>query len=259
MLKASYESQEQVPAELRDHYTEKGGKWVLTLEDGDLVSGAAQQRALEIERRARATAEKTAKDTAAKLSEIEAQLEELKSKPPVDSGKPTEEFQRQLASLKKQYDDRLAALEQSNKLEKEARQASENQLKETRISDVLRTQALEAGVPKEMVEDLISLPRFRGPWKTDERGNPVPYDGDLPMPHPDKPGTTLDAKSYVGKFLTDNKGWLPPSNGAGSPGSSSARPSQFTMTRDQMRDHGAYVRMRETAEKAGQTITILDS
>lgn len=252
----SYESQDAIPEALREFYIEKNGRWVPDAPE----LYAAGQNALDGERRQRAEATKRAEALEAKLREAEAKLQEAVAAPTPRGEEAKGEAAAEIVRLKREYDSRLSAFEAELKAHKEKAQTAERALQEKSIQDVLRAAALDAGVPKESIEDLISLPKFRQPWRMTETGDPAPYDGDVPRYDPDATGRPMTAKSYVAEYLKENKHWLPQPTGGGAHGSLSGRQAGgvITVSREQMRDHAQYNAVQQQAQKTGATIQVTD-
>lgn len=252
-----YDSQDAIPDHLRDHYVERKGRWYPDAPE----LYAEGENAIRGERLQRESAIKRAAEAERKAQEFETKLKQLEQDSIV-GGDPTRgaDASAEFARLKREYDARLAAFEAELTTHKEKAQTAERALQEKAINDVLRAAALESGVPKESVEDLISLPKFRQPWRMTETGEPAPFDGDLPRFDPDAPGRPLAAKSYVREYLKENKHWVPPPSGGGANGSSTARATSgvITVTRAEMRDHQKYRAVTEQAEKIGAVIQVLD-
>lgn len=253
-MKAVLDTLDELPEELRAVasliYREDGGKFRLNADD----LGDAGRRAIEHERRQRADAIRAREALEAKLAELQAKIE---SAPAGDGdGAAAKEAER----VKRAYDERLKSIEAKLQAAEEQRQQAENKLADSTISDALRAAALELGVPKESVEDLIQLPRFRSPWKLVD-GAPVPLDGELPRFDPESPNRTMSAKSYVREYLKDNKHWLPPSNGGAAPGGPSRATGalgQFTLTAEQAKNVSTYRAAKEAAAKVGAEVQIIE-
>lgn len=248
---AGYEALEPTRREL---YVEKDGKWIL---DAEVPPGStdAAMRALEHERKQRADAVRARDDGAQKLATLQAELDALRAKS--TEAPPADQTQKEAERLRREYDDRIKAVESKLAKAEEKAAAAETRLAETSITDTLRAAAIDAGIDPERVEDLITLPRFRSPWKYHE-GSPTVFDGEMPRLDPDKAGANMTAKSYVREFLKENKGWQPPSSGSGATGANRANgtPAAHVITRAQAENVDSYRTAKATAEKAGVPLRV---
>ena len=249
-LKTQYATLDEIPEVLRDYYLDKGDKFVLDAE----IPDEDVQKILARERQQRATATKRATELEAQLHQTQEELKTAKAEAPHLPPDATKEAER----LKRQYDDRIKAIEAKLQAEEEGRKAAQLELAERSISDTLRTAALDAGVPKGAVEDLIALPRFRKPWRMGDAGEPVPYEGEEARFDPDRPGMPMSAKTYVKEYLKENKHWIPPSNGGGAAGNTAARSSGvIAISREDMHHLENYERVKAEAAKTGASIEIV--
>lgn len=246
----AYDSQDAVPEALRDYYVERDGKWVPEV--------PALHTALDGERQQRATATRRANELEAKVRDLEARL--AANPAPADPGTGGGAADGEaVARLKREYDERIKAIEQKFEAAEKARVEAEQKLDETSLSDALRSTLLEMGVPKSAVEDLVNLPKFRQPWRKTDGGEFAPYEGDMPRLDPDNPKRHMTAKAYAREYLKENPHWLPPSTGGGASGSTNGRTARvITVSREELRDAGRYEALQAEAAKTGATIQYTD-
>ena len=248
-----FDSQDDIPEALRDYYVERDGKWVPDAPELYEKGRAA----LDGERAQRAAAIKRAEAAEARARDLEAKLKAAPTADPAQGGGGDTEAAA--ARLKREYDERIKAIEQKLELADKRAVEAEQKLDESSLSDSLRSTLLELGVPKAAVEDLVHLPRFREPWRKTESGEFAPFEGDLPRYDPDNPKRPMSAKAYAKEYLKDNAHWLPPSNGGGASGSGANRtPRVITVSREELRDAASYERIQGEAAKTGATIQYTD-
>jgi hypothetical protein len=258
----SYDNKDAVPAVLRDYYVEKDGKWIPDapeLYQGGLnaLEGERQQRAAAVKRAEAAEAKVKAAEDKLKAAETAAAAAAAASA--TEAGGAATDTAKEFERLKREYDERLKAVEQKAAEDEKRRVAAEERLRETSLSDTLRAAILEAGVPKGAVEDLVTHPRFRAPWKQTEGGEFAPFEGDMPRLDPDAPAKTMSARAYVKEYLKENPHWLPGSNGSGAQGAGPGRRGGVvTVSRDELRDAASYQRITSEAEKSGAVIQVTD-
>lgn len=251
-LQRRYEKQEAVPEALREYYVERDGAFVLDAPELE----EAGTRALEHERKQRAEAVKKAEAAERRAKDAEAKLAAVP--PPPDPASPPATGTGEAEKLKKEYDERIKAIEVMLKESQDKTAAAEAKLVETTISDVLRNALVEAGVPKAAVEDLVTLPKFRAPWRMADNG-PAPFDGETPRLDPDAPTKNMSPKAYAKEFLKENPHWLGSSAGGGANGNGTPRSgATITVTRSEMKDIARYQAVQEQATKTGATILIAD-
>lgn len=250
-LKLRYDTQDEIPESLRDHYAERDGGWQLDV-DGD-VAGDKLKRALEAERkdRARAFAERDA--LRKQLEEVQAQREAAKSDSMPKTPPDTEDVKRQLTQQAALFDDRIKAMELHLKQEQERRAASEQKLAESRIEERIRNGALSLGADPKMAEDLVQLPRIRRAFRLDESGEPMVYEGDTPRFSLKDPTKPMPAEEYLALQLKDTPGYFRPTTGAGAvgglPGPKKAHP--VTITVADAADHAKWNRAMARARELG--------
>lgn len=270
-LKAVHDTQEEIPEQYRDLYTEKGGKWELTGVDGIKTSGdvARIQASLDKERNDhKATKDKLSKwgdlehdDVVKKLDRIaeleaaaegkldDAKIDELATKR-ADGILKTKvaPLEREIAQLKKANGE---LTESNTSLTAAAHTRSRE--------DMLRPLLVEAKVLPEHHEDVfLYAERHLG---RNEDGSWSVKDGANLGSSPLTVGAT--PKDWLGEMLDRRPGWLPGSQGGGSRGSGpagggfrgSSNPwshENWNMTKqgEYLREHGPD-KAAEAAKQAG--------
>src|SRR5262245_58994003 len=212
-------------------------------------------RSIEGERRQRSAAMKKASELERQLGDLQSELERLRAErvpPEVDVAKAERDQER------KAFETRLKSLEAKLAAADERAVAAERERDDSTITAGLRTALADEGLSAERIEDLVTLPRFRQPWRKGTDGF-APYDGDLARTEGES-GKPMSYKTYANQFLQEHKHWLPPSNGGGAVGSAAGgmRGGIIRVTRDELREARDYERITQDAEKRGATIQVID-
>lgn len=245
-LRPKYDSPTDIPETLKEHYVERDGAWCLALEGSD--NGGPDltklKRAIESERRMKSEVTVQRDEANKAVEALQAKLAELEGKVH-DPDKPNAQTQ---AALK-----RIEALETAIKAEQDKAKAAEERLAQTRISDLLRQAAQKIGVHPEMIDDVIQLPSVRNAWMLDpDTGNPIAKQGQEPIFGKD--AMPISAAEFLQQKL--NKAYIQPSSGAGATGGGRTAAGSFVVQRGA--DHATYMRMKQAAEKAGQTLQVVE-
>lgn len=173
-LKAIYESQDEVPEALRDHYTEDKGKFILAvdgIDDHPKVRGVITANKENVRKR---------DEFKAKVTELEAKLGEIPEdfsaeqwatlKSGADPAKKDEQIQSmkqiyegKIANLQKSYDEKLAA--------KDTELAErDGYIDQSLVVTGLKDHLLEAGVNPDLLDGALSSLRPSVKVQRDDKG-----------------------------------------------------------------------------------------
>lgn len=173
-LKSFYESQDEVPEALRDHYTEDKGKFVLAVDDIDdhpKVRGVITANRANIAKR---------DEYKGKVAELEAKLGEIPEdfdaeqwatlKSGADPAKKDEQIQSmkqiyegKIANLQKSYDEKIAA--------KDAElQERDGYIDQSLVVTGLKDQLLDVGVNPDLLDGALSSLRPSVKVQRDDKG-----------------------------------------------------------------------------------------
>lgn len=215
-LKPSYETQEDIPEPLRDHYAEIGGKWLLQVEGVSNIESvdatlrkerqrakAAEDKAREIESKLSQLGDKDLADVLKELDEIDelrAQLEAGGGKDEdaiakrVDAAvkRATGPLERQLSQLKKERDDATSKADELS-----------TTLTRGKVETTLREAANKAKVRPEAVPDILL------------HGSNFEVADDGQVVHKE---TQQTPEVYLTALKDDRPHWWPDTVGAGSRG-----------------------------------------
>lgn len=253
-LKKKYETESEIPVQLKEHYAERDGAWHLAL-DGDEGSDVDKlRRALDAERKQRADDKRT---LAQERDALKQQLTDMESK--ATKGDRTDKGDNaQIESLKQS----IKALQDAVKAADEKTAKAQLEAAETRFLDEVRREAApfvreEPGVIDDFVER-----RIRPHFKRNEQGAFVAFDNDTEVYSVKNPGQLMPIKEFIAEVAIKNPAsayMLRQSRGAGVNGNNGQRTSasQFTVRRGA--PYSEYVAARTAAEKAGQELQVTDS
>lgn len=255
-LKAEYDNEADVPAELKAHYAEANGKWK-PVWDGVAYGAtdvATLQRTLEHEKKQRTEALKARDAINAELDPLKAKLTELEARPAT-----TPEADKRLIDYRDEVEKRIKVLEAAAQEEKQKREKAETDLAEQSLFETLRKES-SGLIREEALEDFLTT-RVRPHLKKNDSGQWIPHDETGPRYSPTEPTRAMSYGEFV-KWAADQpnaKYMAKPSSGGGAQGSRSGPNGvPFQMTRSQAKDFGAYERMATEAAKVGQSVTVVD-
>lgn len=258
-LQAVLASLDGLAEPLRELYFEQDGKFYLDADiensDHPSVTRLKAAKAYEVQQRSAVSAEKAA--LAARIAELEKERNAA-----ADSSRAGGADSKEVAQIRKVYDERIKAIETVQAEWQAKAKAAEDKLRDARISEELRRELEASGVAKEFVPTLLELPSLRKPLRLGEDDRIAVYDGDLARPDPENPGRPLGAKPYVQAFLKDNRQFMAQSSGGGVTGATgtqrAATGGVIQVSKAQMKDNGFYQRTQEQAAKTGATVQIVE-
>lgn len=228
-MKAFYSSKEEIPKGLEEFYTEKDGRWVLSVE-GMVPSTELQSvndRLAEF-RSNNITLSQQLKDLEGKkfltqeeqeeYDHLKATAQEIEDKNLIDAGKIEELLASRTERLRQDYDNQINGFKKQ--IEKLTTTASTY---ENRLSGVL----VEAEVSKVLSEngylpvqgalsDVVS--RARNTWKLDEKGNLVALDGNGNAVYGQDPQTPLSMAEWAATTVKEAPYLFMESKGTGGDG-----------------------------------------
>lgn len=255
-LPIKVKSLEEVAEGVREHYAKQSDGTFL-LDGVEDVSGL--KNALETERGSVSDLQKKLKALQGQFSDIDvdeykamkADLEKSKTKKMIDEGKVEELLQERTQKMKTEMQKAIDELTARNT-------TLDQQLSSVVIDSQLMTEGVNLGAFETAIED-IKL-RGRNVFKLNEEGKALPYkDGKVVY---GKDGTTPQS---IGEWLNDLQKTSPhlfkSSSGGGTPpggGANGSGNGQFTITRTAAADNRQYRALKEQAEKAGQTVQVVD-
>jgi hypothetical protein len=175
----------------------------------------------------------------------------------IAEGKIEEVFSRRTEALKRDYDSRIKAQEELVGKLTNDKQGLETKFKDTLIEGIIRQAASEVNVLPAALEDAI----FRGKrvFQLDDNFAPVAKNTDGTIVLGKDAKTPLSAKEWLEAMKEKAPHWYPGSSGAGASGS---RPgpggASYTIAREDARNPQKYQAAKAAAEKAGQSLQIVD-
>lgn len=205
MLKYIYESEDEIPEGLKEHYTEDGGKFVLQCE------GAVPKKRLD-EFRQTNTELKTRLEAFDGI-DPEEYAKMLKERGDWEAGnaKTKEEIEEQVEkrtkALKEEGEKKIAELEATTATQRA-------KLEKLQIDAAVIDAATEIGLKTTAHDDIVS--RARGTWKLDEDGKPVAMDGDEKLYGPG--GDPMSMAEWSAKLAKDAPHLFEENKGGGSGG-----------------------------------------
>lgn len=264
---ASRADVDALPEALRGFYVEQDGKFVLDAEVEDHPKVGGLKSALKKERDAKDTADKDfkalrdkigdmdpdkARDALKKIQDLaekklldEGQIEELMK---TRTGRMQADHETQVGVFKKQLDERDGKLK-----------VMADTLRTMRITDQIKTLAIDKKVRREAVEDAIARFTVVGidgvKWDVDEngqvvakRGDQIAYGKDATKPMSFDEGFEILAQKAGHLFETSAGGGAKPSTGNNS--------QPYVLSVADSKDPVRYREAKAAAEKAGQTLSI---
>lgn len=242
-LAAVLESLDSVAEPLRELYTEVDGKFVLDADVEGHPAVGGLKSALEKERKERKDllARIRGAGDPAELDRLKAELEELK-------GKAAGESKPDVEALRKKWDAESATRLQAIERERDQSRAELRQLK---LDDRLRLAALDAGVRKSALEDVLEVTRRH--FDLDDKGRVVVLDDD------GDPSSKTVEKFFEG--LKETKSWFfegAPGAGSGTRGGGGSGLSGgvLTISREDAKNASQYQAARARAAKDGLRLEI---
>lgn len=257
-------------------YKQEGESFILDLEGTDNHPSVRNLRnALDGERTSRATKERElnelrsqlgdlkpedARAAAARVRELEQQLNEgdvpAKFKEPFEKAVET-----RVASMRTDFENKEKGYVKIKTDLEQTNQQLTKQLEELMIDGAVRDAAVKAGIREQHVEDAIMHARqiYRVINGKVTPIKPGTKDEILYGKNANEPKPIIE---WLGDKIVEKPGWVKQSsgggagNGKGSGGGEGA--NQFQLTKEQARDTGLYRRTKAAAEKAGQTVTVVE-
>lgn len=175
----------------------------------------------------------------------------------IAEGKIDEVVERRVEAMKTDLETRLAsATEKLETLEGEKGSLT-GKVKNLIIDGMVRQAGGELKMLPTAMEDAIH--RAKGRFELDENDKPVARDDSGALLIGKDGKTPLSPTEWLESMKESAPHWFPTPQGAGAGGGTGAgQTGQFTLTRTQARDPQAYREAKSLAEKAGQTLQIVD-
>lgn len=263
-LKAQVSKDEHagLPDAIKALYVERNGAFILE------VDGLVDRSALEKERDERAKASRAFQELKDKIGDLDpaaaraalARVQELADKKLLDEGKVDELIQARTDAMRKDHEAQVNGFK-TQVTERDQRIAAlTGTVKTLRINSELTPLALKKGIRAEALQDAIARMTIIGidgiKWDVEgdavvaKVGDQIKYGKDPQKPMSFEEGLDLLATTAPHLF-GENKG-----TGASGGAGKGAGPNVFTISDADARDPQKYQAARETAAKAGQTLTI---
>jgi hypothetical protein len=173
-------------------------------------------------------------------------------------GKIDEVFNRRTEALKKDYESRVKAQEERANALEGAKTSAESKMKSLIIETMVRQAAAEVGLVPAALEDAIF--RSKNVFALDDGLNPVAKASDGTIILGKDAKTPLSTKEWLETMKEKAPHWFPGSTGTGAQGARGQDGSSgYTISREDARDVSKYRAAKAAAEKAGQTLQIVES
>lgn len=259
--KISKDDHAKLPDALKEHYVERDGSFVLE------TDGLVDRSALDKERADRAAATRQFQELKDKIGDLDpvkarealAMVQQLADKKLLDEGKVDELIAARTAAMTADHENQVKAFK-GQLSEKDAALANvTSELEKLTIHTALRTLALEKGVRKEALDDVIARFTVTGvdgiKWGLKDgkvvamKGDQIAYGKDASSSMPFDEGLAL--------LTTRAPHLFEPSQGSGAANAGRGTGSGgHTISSEAAKDPQQYQAARAAAEKAGQTLTV---
>lgn len=215
-LKAKYLKKEDIPSGQEGLYVEKGGVWVLDLENiREHPDAEALKKALDTERDDKDKLDKKLKMyeglglTPDQIKALDADAAKLREEQAKASGNLEAVLAERVGNLKKAHDKELADL-------RALYDSANSQLRDLVVKDAVSKAALAAGVRSEALDD-VALHAER--LFTVEGGKPIPKSPDGKVIYGKNGTDPMPVSEWIESMVKTKPHWLGETSGSGSGGS----------------------------------------
>lgn len=276
-LKRTYDSQDEIPESLRDHYTEQDGKWQLDAEPSQGEMHAENvRRALAARDNEKAERERLRLELDNLKSGLDgvdlSRIDELK-----DFQRQKEELEHQALIAEKKYEEaaekkherRIAELMRNvENLQKQLQERAEihdalrQKYAKSRLTDALSEEFRVQNTDPKKLPFLLAIAERM--WELNEEDEPTPIDfvdgGKTKITAVGADGNTLSMKEHIKSLLAENPWAVLESTGsrAHHQMTASTQNGTYVIPANEAQDIRRYEAHKAAAEKAGLDWTIAD-
>ncbi len=231
MLKATVASLDEIPESLRELYEEQDGKYVLKVEgmipkqrlDEFRENNIKLMKELDQLRKQMETLKDIDPE---KYREMARRLQDIDEKKLLDEGKIDELVQKRTERMRAEYEHQAQAMKRALEELKQERETLNQRLSEVLIDNAIRDIAVQAGVRKTAIPDVLS--RGRQVWRLKD-GKPVPLRDDQIIYGKD--GTEpMSMQEWINQLQSEAPHLFEPSTGGGAQHGSSGNTRPGTIS-----------------------------